>query len=108
MDEMKRLFALLFVSVFISAASVAESIPSRPASGFEQTDLSSGPVISVTRQGVAVQNPGDETIEVKIFAITGILASHSRLEPGQTVEIELKAGYYIVRAGDVAKRVVVR
>ena len=55
-----------------------------------------------------MKNPGNDEIEVRVFAITGVLAAQCTVAAGESVVIELSAGYYIVRAAAVAKRVVVR
>ena len=57
---------------------------------------------------VVVENASGHDVEVMVFAITGSLVKKEFLVHGETLTIELPAGYYIVKAGDTSKRVAVK
>lgn len=66
------------------------------------------PVELTVRKGlVKVSNGGDEAVEVYVYAITGALVSKFSVEPGAEETIELSTGYYIVKAGDITRRVAI-
>lgn len=105
---MKRLLAVLALFVMLSVPCAAGTFAVWDSEKSEQSEIVQEPEILVSRQGVEVKNPGNDEIEVRVFAITGVLATQCAVAAGESVVIELSAGYYIVRAAAVAKRVVVR
>ncbi len=64
--------------------------------------------IKVKNGAVEIYNTTDTPIEVAVFAITGTLVRQETLDSGDSVSIDLSAGYYIIKAGAVSKRVAVK
>lgn len=64
--------------------------------------------IKLEANHVKVDNPTDTAAEVAVFSITGTTIKHTSVQPGETLEIELPSGFYIVKAGKATQRVAVR
>lgn len=78
-----------------------------PSAGAVVADEKTPVELSVRKGVVKVSNLGDETLEVYVYAITGALVSKFPVEPGSEETIELSTGYYIVKAGNVTRRVAI-
>lgn len=78
-----------------------------PMSAYAEPSMPSPVELTVRKGTVRVSNNGDKTFTVRVYAITGALVSEFSLEPLQQETIELPSGYYIIKAGDSARRVAV-
>lgn len=66
------------------------------------------PAVRVIQGAVEVSNTADDTLDVTVFAITGTVVKQLQIPAGETVTLELPAGYYIVKAGKLSRRVAVK
>lgn len=81
--------------------------PAAGASGAEQRIEEARPSVRVVSGQVVISIPGDESMLVYVYALTGQLVKHFTAQPGVSV-LDLPAGYYIVKCGHLSQRVVVR
>lgn len=65
-------------------------------------------VINVKGGSVEIENCSDEEIQVVVYGITGQVVKSFAAQPGGVTVVDLTAGYYIVKAGNVTRRVAVR
>ena len=103
---MKKISAYILSLALLLAVgagtAVGGSVPAEPL------PVESAASVKVEGTTVVVDNLGDESIEVAVFAITGTMVRHISVAPGSSAEIELKAGIYVVRAGKHSQKVAVR
>ncbi len=65
-------------------------------------------VIKATPSHIEIYVPGDEPVQVTIYALTGQVVKSLTAEPSATTYVELRAGYYIVKCDRHTQQVVVR
>jgi len=69
--------------------------------------LAAQPSVRVVDGQVEISVPGDDNVQVVIYALTGQVVKTLTVSPGVTA-IELPAGYYIIKCGKLSQRVIVR
>ena len=95
-------YVMLFPPV-VSAGASASPEPAATAQNDFATEIS----ISVSGSHILIANSGQQSCHVIIYALTGQVVKNITANTG-TTSIELPAGYYIVKCGNVTKRVVLR
>ena len=96
------LSGILFLGSF---SAMAETDPKE--SIVTETVALSEVKVNVTDNGVEIILTGENSLELTIYALTGQILKSQTVTPGVT-SIDLSRGYYIVRNGREAKRIVIR
>lgn len=65
-------------------------------------------VITVKGGSIEIKNSSEAEIQVVVYGITGQIVKSLRAQPGDMTTVDLTTGYYIVKAGNVTRRVAVR
>lgn len=65
------------------------------------------PQVKVRAGGISIDLPGDTPQHVQIYALTGQVVKQFDVAPGQT-NVDLPAGYYIVRVSNTTVKVAVK
>lgn len=108
MKTNKNILKALAIAVFFTfgAAYASARIESDASPDVADVSDASAATVKVTDSGVEIHLAGEESMELTVYAITGQIVKSQSVEPGVTA-IELSRGYYIVRIGREAKRVVI-
>lgn len=103
----KNILSVMFASLMLTAAQPMFAVEPEdmPLSITEQT--SKTPVITVKSGQIEVSVAGEQAEAVTVYALTGQIVKSLKAEPGVTT-IDLSAGYYIVKAGQSIKRIIIR
>lgn len=94
-------------SAFAADAQHGTAASAAGAPGSEQRIEEVRPSVRVVSGQVEISIPGDESMQVYVYALTGQVVKHFTAQPGVSV-LDLPAGYYIVKCGHLSQRVVVR
>lgn len=102
----------LYISALILASGLAcgTQAVALPATGGDAARefAQAQPAVRVMHGAVEVSNPCDCSIDVTVFAITGTIVKQLQIPAGETLTLELPAGYYIIKAGKLSTRVAVK
>lgn len=102
MTAMKQIIRTILVAVALVAVPVAVCA-ALPAPDQQET------VQVAPRPGaLRLQSVGDKPVEVAIYSITGQKVKQLVLDAGETLMVELPAGYYIVKTPEGSHRVLVK
>ena len=98
---------ILLMALSLGSISFASSLHAMPST---EVSLPSEeqPEIAVRASEVGVENPTSAPIEIAVFSITGTMVKSTTLDSGDSCSIELPSGYYIIKAGNLTRRVAVK
>lgn len=96
---------IVSISLIVGAYSAAAKTDSLGSDVTESISVSNVK-ISVTDNGIEIRLTGEEPMDLTVYAITGQIVKSQSIEPG-VVPVDLPRGYYIVRIGREAKRIVI-
>lgn len=103
----KGLLYILFATMLSFSAAAVERSFSFEAESEEGAVMSEKIAISFEKNSLRIQRA--EGYTVYIYNITGVkVASYKVDSPEKTITLNLEKGYYIVKVGDVARRILVR
>lgn len=102
MKRFRYIFSLCAVLMAAPCTVIGADTPST-----EVVARQDAPQVKVRAGGISIELPGDASLHVQIYALTGQVVKQFDAAPGQTL-VELPAGYYIVRVGAVTVKVAVK
>lgn len=103
----KGLLYILFATALSLPAAATERSLSLEAESEEAAVLSEKIAISFEKNALRIQRA--EGYTVYIYNITGVKVASYKIESAEkTITLNLEKGYYIVKVGDVARRILVR
>ncbi len=104
MKKTRHIFSLC------SALALAVAPMSAVAAEAQQQEVvarQDAPQVKVRAGGISIDLPGEAAQHVQIYALTGQVVKQFDAAPGQT-NVDLPAGYYIVRVGTTTVKVAVK
>lgn len=105
---MKTLKAILIVALLLMTGGGVAAFAADDSARNIAQEVVHQTVIKVKGGSVEIENSSDEEIQVVIYGITGQVVKSFAAQPGDVTAVDLTAGYYIVKAGNVTRRVAVR
>lgn len=103
----KGLLYILFATALSLPAAATERSLSLEAESEEAALLSEKIAISFEKNALRIQRA--EGYTVYIYNITGVKVASYKIDSAEkTITLNLEKGYYIVKVGDVARRILVR
>lgn len=105
---MKTLKAILIVVLLLMTGGGIAAFAADDSARNIGQEVVQQAVINVKGGSVEIENSSDEEIQVVIYGITGQIVKSFAAQPGDVTAVDLTAGYYIVKAGNVTRRVAVR
>lgn len=106
---MRRLLVTtLLLLTLLSLADALRAQDDRRAETMQAEQPSASVVLTVKENRVRVQNarPGDL---LEVYSIVGVKVASVRIESADdTIELNLSKGFYILKVGSVARKVVIR
>lgn len=103
--QVKKIYAYILSMMLCLAAGTASAYSGAAINGASELVE---PTVKVVINGLVVDNPTDNAIEVAVFSITGTMVRHTDVAPGDCLDIELSPGLYIVKAGDHSQKIIIR
>lgn len=97
---------ILVASLVALSTGVAVPVAASPLEA-PRTELAAMPAVRVVGGQVEITVPGDEARQVTVYTLTGQIVRTLTAQPGVT-QIDLPAGYYIVKCDRLSQRVIVR
>lgn len=104
---MKALRTLLIASLLLVTGGGAIAFAASEDARQVGQELVQQTTIRVRSGCVEIENNGGAEIQVVVYGITGSVVKSQSVQPGVTV-IDLSAGCYIVKAGNITRKVAVR
>lgn len=105
---MKTFKTILLTALLLLAGGGVSTYASGDSAQHIGQEVVQQAVINVKGGSVEIENSSDEEIQVVIYGITGQIVKSFAAQPGDVTAVDLSAGYYIVKAGNVTRRVAVR
>lgn len=102
----KLRFAILALLIAFAGATV-EAVDTEVSSHGPHVEAVAKPVVKVVNGHVEITVPGDDNVQVIIYALTGQVVKNVTVPSGTSI-IDLPAGYYIVKCDGLSQRVIVR
>lgn len=99
---MKKLLFILLTMVTLAAVPLSAT-PAR-----DSLDRVESTTVAGVSGGIELRNNTAEAQRIFIYTITGQMLRSLTIEPGQTLSVDLPAGYYIIKTPDHSRRVLVR
>ncbi len=107
MKKIRNILSVLFITLTTLCAVGAYAADLSDANTNTVEEIIPAPQIKVLTNGVEIEIADNQSHQVCVYALTGQIVKTVEATSGVT-NIELPAGYYIVKVDKLAKRVIIK